>query len=383
MAGADAVFRRDQILDDRASLTGMYVAAAAGFLAKGLIGVVLPGGVLFFWLLARRRFDAILRLLWWPGIVLFLILTLPWMVIMQVRHPDFFHYYIVVQHFQRFLDPGFNNPHPFWFYVPVVLGLTLPWSIQVWRWFQPHGPLDASFVPPVRRLEQVDRRVLRGLMLSWLLVVLVFFSIPTSKLVGYVIAALPPFAWFIQEVFEQRLAQGSPATGRSIARHVVIAALVCWFAVAALLVFPQRSTRPLAQVLAKQAGPGDQLVMLDQYAYDLPMYADWRAPIAVVSNWDDPNLKQADDWRLELYDAAQFEPDAGHRLLWLPARLQSFLCAPDHPTTWLVGYLDEAHRFPVLAGLAPQALAPKMGLWRVAAGEAVSGCGETPNSAPK
>jgi len=225
--------------------------------------------------------------------------------------------------------------------------------------------------------------VLRGLMLSWLLVVLVFFSIPTSKLVGYVIAALPPFAWFIQEVFEQRLAQGSPATGRSIARHVVIAALVCWFAVAALLVFPQRSTRPLAQVLAKQAGPGDQLVMLDQYAYDLPMYADWRAPIAVVSNWDDPDLKQADDWRLELYDAAQFEPDAGHRLLWLPARLQSFLCAPDHPTTWLVGYLDEAHRFPVLAGLAPQALAPKMGLWRVAAGEAVSGCGETPNSAPK
>jgi 4-amino-4-deoxy-L-arabinose transferase-like glycosyltransferase len=106
MAGADAVFRRDQILDDRASLTGMYVAAAAGFLAKGLIGVVLPGGVLFFWLLARRRFDAILRLLWWPGIVLFLILTLPWMVIMQVRHPDFFHYYIVVQHFQRFWTRG-------------------------------------------------------------------------------------------------------------------------------------------------------------------------------------------------------------------------------------------------------------------------------------
>lgn len=383
MAGADAVFRRDQILEDRVPLVAMYVAAAAGFLAKGLIGVVLPGGVLFFWLLARRRFDAMARLLWWPGILLFLILTLPWMVVMQVRHPDFFHYYIVVQHFQRFLEPGFNNPHPFWFYVPVVLGLTLPWSIQIWRWFQPHGPLDASFVPPVRRLEQVDRRVLRGLMLSWLLVVLVFFSIPTSKLVGYVIAVLPPFAWFIQEAFEQRLAQGSPATGRSIARYVVIAALICWLAVAALLVFPQRSTRPLAQVLAKRAGPGDQLVMLDQYAYDLPMYADWRAPIAVVSNWDDPDLKQADDWRLELYDAAQFEPDAGHRLLWLPARLQSFLCAPDHPTTWLVGYLDEAHRFPVLAGLAPQALAPKMGLWRVAAGQAVSGCAETPNSAPK
>lgn len=383
MAGADAVFRRDQILEDRMSLTGMYVAAAAGFLAKGLIGVVLPGGVLFFWLLARRRFDAILRLLWWPGIVLFLILTLPWMVIMQVRHPDFFHYYIVVQHFQRFLDPGFNNPHPFWFYVPVVLGLTLPWSIQLWRWCQPQGPLDAAFVPPVHRLEQVDRRVLRGLMLSWLLVVLVFFSIPTSKLVGYVIAVLPPLAWFIQEAFEQRQEQGVAGVGRSIARHVTMAAVVCWLAVAALLVFPQRGTKPLAQVLAAQARPGDQVVMLDQYAYDLPMYADWRAPIAVVSNWDDPGLKQADDWRLELYDAAQFEPDLGHRLLWLPARLRGFLCASDHPTTWLVGYLDEAHRFPVLAGLDPLVSARKMGLWRVAAGQTVSGCGETPRSAPE
>jgi hypothetical protein len=103
----------------------------------------------------------------------------------------------------------------------------------------------------------------------------------------------------------------------------------------------------------------------------------------VVSNWDDPDLKQADDWRLELYDAAQFEPDLGRRLLWLPARLQSFLCAPGHPTTWLVGYLDEAHRFPVLAGLDPQASALKMGLWRVAAGQAVNGCGETPRSAPE
>ncbi|HEX7387581.1 MAG TPA: glycosyltransferase family 39 protein [Castellaniella sp.] len=383
MAGADAVFRRDQILEDRPALVGMYVAAAAGFLAKGLIGVVLPGGVLFFWLLGRRRFDAMGRLLWWPGIVLFLVLTLPWMVIMQVRHPDFFHYYIVVQHFERFLDPGFNNPHPFWFYVPVVLVLTLPWCIQLWRWCQPQGPLNPSFVPPVHRMEQVDRRVLRGLMLSWMAVVLVFFSIPTSKLVGYVIAALPPLAWFIQEAFEQRREQKAPGVGRSIARHAVIAAVICGLAVVAMVVFPQRSTKSLAETLAAQAQPGDQVVMLDQYAYDLPMYANWREPIAVVSNWDDPGLHQADDWRLELFDAAQFEPALGKRLLWLPAGLQSFLCAPDHPTTWLVAYLDEVGQYPELAGLKPDARSRKMGLWRIAAKAPVNGCAETPRSAPK
>ncbi len=383
LAGADAVFRGEHLRPDRMALIVMYVAAAAGFMAKGLIGVVLPGGVLFFWLLGRRRFRAMGRLLWWPGILLFLLLTLPWMVVMQLRYPGFFDYYIVYQHFQRFLEAGFNNPHPFWFYLPVVLGLTLPWSIQLWRWFHPQGPLNTVFVPPAHRVEQVDRRVLRGLMLSWLLVVLVFFSIPASKLVGYVIAALPPLAWFIQETFEQREEETAPGVGRSLARHAVIAAGICLLAVAALLLVPQRSTKGLARTLAAAAAPGDQLVMLDQYAYDLPLYANWRAPVVVVANWDDPGLKRADDWRRELLDAAQFAPAQGAEVLWQPERLRAMLCDPAHPTTWLLAWLDETDHFPSLADRAPRAQASGMGLWRIPAGERVSGCGGTPSSAPE
>lgn len=383
MAGADAVFRREQQRPDAGALTAMYVAAAAGFLAKGLIGVVLPGGVLFFWLLGRRRYRAMGRLLWWPGILLFLALTLPWMVVMETRHPGFFDYYIVYQHFQRFLESGFNNPHPFWFYVPVVLGLTLPWSIQLWRWFQPRGPLQPAFVPPAHRVEQVDRRVLRGLMLSWLAVVLVFFSIPTSKLVGYVIAVLPPLAWFIQETFEQREESTAPGAGRSLVRHALIAGGLCLLAVAALVLFPQRSTKSLAHVLAVEATPGDQLVMLDQYAYDVPMYAGWRGPVVAVAHWDDPDVMRGDDWRRELADAAGFTPDKGADRLWLPSQLQSYLCDPGHATTWMLAWLDEADRYPALKDRDPLARTSRMGLWRVPAAETVNGCGETPSSAPE
>ncbi|WP_322998541.1 glycosyltransferase family 39 protein [Castellaniella sp.] len=383
MTGADAVFRREQQRSDRAAILGMYVLAAAGFLAKGLIGVVLPGGVLFFWLLGRRQYRAMGRLLWWPGILLFLALILPWMVAMQARHPGFFDYYIVYQHFQRFLETGFNNPHPFWFYVPVVLGLTLPWSIQLWRWLHLHGPLHAGFVPPARRSEQVDRRVLRGLMLSWLAVVLVFFSIPSSKLVGYVIAVLPPLAWFIQETFEQRKEETAPDVRRSLMRHALVALGLCLLAVVVLLAFPQRSSKSLAQTLAQSAAPGDRLVMFNQFAYDVPMYADWRSPIVVVTNWDDPGVLQGDDWRRELADAAAFMPDHGADVLWQPSRLQDALCQPGHPTTWLMAWLDEADRLPALAGRAPVGQSRKMGLWRIAAGDAVSGCGETPSNAPE
>lgn len=383
MAGADAVFRHEQQRPDRLAVLGMYVLAAAGFLAKGLIGVVLPGGVLFFWLLGRRRYRAMGRLLWWPGILLFLVLVLPWMAAMQARYPGFFDYYIVYQHFQRFLETGFNNPHPFWFYVPVVLGLTLPWSIQLWRWLYLHGPLHTSFVPPVRRPEQVDRRVLRGLMLSWLAVVLVFFSIPQSKLVGYVIAVLPPLAWFVQETFEQRKEETAPNVRRSLVRHALIAAGLCLLAVVVLLAAPQRSSKPLAQVLAQSATPGDRLVMFNQYAYDLPMYADWRSPVIVVTNWNDPGVMRGDDWRRELADAALFTQDRGADVLWLPARLQEFLCQPDHPTTWLMAWVDEAHRLPSLTGRDPVAQSRGMGLWRVTAGDVVNGCDETPNNAPE
>ncbi|CAM5787511.1 ArnT family glycosyltransferase [Castellaniella caeni] len=383
LAGADAVFRHEQARPDRLALLLMYVLAAAGFLAKGLIGVVLPGGVLFFWLLGRRQYRAMGRLLWWPGILLFLLLITPWMVVMQLRFPGFFDYYIVYQHFQRFLETGFNNPHPFWFYVPVVLGLTLPWSVQLWRWFYPHGPLLPVFVPPTQNPGQVDRGVLRGLMLAWLAVVLVFFSIPASKLVGYVIAVLPPLAWFIQETFEQREEETAPGVTRSLVRHALGAALICLAAVAALLVFPQRSSRPLAQVLVQSAQPGDQLVMFNQYAYDVPLYANWRKPVIVVTNWDDPRLMHGDDWRRELADAALFTADKGADVLWLPQRLQAFVCEPAHPTVWLMAWLDEADRLPVLAGQAPVAQARKMGLWKLPAGDLPSGCGETPSSAPE
>src|SRR5690606_22887791 len=79
IAGATAAFRCERGQAYRGALTLAYALAAAGFLAKGLIGVVLPGGILFFWLLGRRRFDLMLRLLWLPGIAVFLLLALPWM----------------------------------------------------------------------------------------------------------------------------------------------------------------------------------------------------------------------------------------------------------------------------------------------------------------
>lgn len=383
IAGATAVFQREQARSDRVAVLCMYVAAALGFLAKGLIGVVLPGGVLFFWLLGRRRFAAMGHLLWWPGIVLFIAVSLPWMVLMQQRYSGFFDYYIVYQHFERFLETGFNNPHPFWFYVPVILGLTLPWSVHLWRWCVAGGPRDTSFVPPAERIEQVDRGVMRGLMLSWLLVILVFFSIPTSKLVGYVIAALPPLAWFIAEVFEARWARDPLRAERSMASSLWMAIGICAVAVLAMTFFPQPSNKALAQTLAQSWRAGDRLVMLERYAYDVALYAGRTEPSIVVTDWQDPDILHSDDWRRELYDAGTFAPEVAQAVLWQPERLREALCSSDRPAYWIVGRRSLAERYVFLQDSETFDTGGRMLLWRVEPDESLKYCAEMPKTDPK
>lgn len=383
LAGADAVFRHEQLRFDRGAILLMYICAAAGFLAKGLIGVVLPAGVLFFWLLGRRQYKSILRLLWWPAIILFVLLIAPWMLVMQNKYPDFFDYYIIHQHFQRFLEPGFNNPHPFWFYIPVIFGLTLPWVVQLWRWFYPSGPLRPSFLDPAIRSEQVARPVIRGLMLSWFLVVLVFFSIPTSKLVGYVIAALPPLAWFIQETFEQRISDTGAVAKRSFVRHILIAGLLCLLAVVAVVVTPQRSTKSIGKYIQAHSAPGDSLIMLDVYTYDTPLYAGWTGPVVAIADWTNADISMRDDWRRELYDAAKFDPYIGKQRLWDKTQLNNFICNEPVQTSWLIGWLDEDSYFPILADAHLVEKSHGLGLWQIGADHTPSLCGETPRNDPE
>lgn len=383
IAGATAVFQREQLRSDRAAVLCMAVGAALGFLAKGLIGVVLPGGVLFFWLLGRRRFAAMGHLLWWPGIVLFFALSLPWMVLMQQRYSGFFDYYIVYQHFERFLETGFNNPHPFWFYIPVILGLTLPWSVQLWRWCVAQGPRDRSFVPPAERIEQVGRGVMRGLMLSWLLVIMVFFSIPTSKLVGYVIAGLPPLAWFIAEVFEARWARDPLRTERSLTMSLLGAVGICAVAVLAMVFFPQPSNKPLALMLAQSWRAGDRLVMLERYAYDVAFYTGRTEPAIVVTNWQDPDILHSDDWRRELHDAGTFAPEVAQTVLWQPERLREALCQADRPTYWILGRRSVVEEYTFLQGSETFETGGRMLLWRVSSGVPLRFCAQRPKTDPE
>ncbi len=356
----------------RGMLALAYALAAAGFLAKGLIGVVLPGGVLFFWLLGRRRFDTMLRMVSLPGLAIFLALSLPWMWAMQQRYPGFFDYYIVYQHFYRFLEKGFNNARPFWFYVPVLLGLTLPWSLQIWR--------------ACRKTywRQSQHAAVRGLMLAWLAVIVVFFSIPNSKLVGYILPALAPLAYFIAESHALRMVGPDAARAAKTFTWSLCGALgICIVAVIVMAGWPQPGSKDLAVKLRPLYKPGEDIVMLERYRYDLDFYLHAGKPAAVVSNWKDPELSKTDNWRRELYDAVQFDKPTGARLLIDVDQLISRLCAPRDAGIWLVGDESSHDHYGFLQGVPAEFTAGRLRAWRVQPVDQLSFCAGTPKAVLK
>ncbi len=170
-------------------------ASALAVLAKGLIGLVLPGIVLVV-LLALERDWRLLRSLLRPApIVAFLLIATPWFVAMAARHPEFLHEFFVVEHLQRFATDKVGHPEGPLYYAPVLVFGLLPWTLVAGKLASTRAGRQAW-----RALGGPERRFL----VVWLVTVVVFFSIARSKLAGYVLPAMPPalllFAGWIDRV---------------------------------------------------------------------------------------------------------------------------------------------------------------------------------------
>ena len=333
-----------------------YALSAAGVLAKGLIGFVIPALVVAAWLLARRRWRVLLALTWLPGALLFAVLVLPWLLAMEARYADFTHYFIVVQHFKRFAAGGFNNVQPFWFYPAVLALFSLP--------FLPFLPfLRLRRGVAIRAyLGHAERGPLRALLWLWVLVVVLFFSIPQSKLVGYVLPAVPALAALMADgllTIEQR----SAWVRRGWSASVLVGSLLGIGVVVGLSLRPADSLREMARVLAVQRGLAEPVFMLGKYHYDIPFYARLRGPVVVVDDWSDSVENRSDNWHKELADAGQFAPDKAARLLIPRSHLEQSLCAT--AGGWVFGPANAAAEHPVLATATVIATSRDIRLWRV------------------
>ena len=294
---------------------GLYASAALATLAKGPIGFLLTGAVMFLWLLIFNQWMR-LRPLYLPsGILLFLALAAPWHILVAARNPSWAHFYFIHENWERFTTTEHNRTGPWWMYLAVILLGLFPWTGYLW------SAARATWADGwARRREHADAWFL----ITWAAFILLFFTKSQSKLISYILPVFPPLAVLIGA----QLANAGPgawraglATFRCLCGLLAVAALVAVlrpglirdpaaaaalrpyaYALVAILAaggitargpaglaatailflaalilaephFPLRSSKPLALMVAQAVHPGDRVYHYHEFFHDFTFYA--------------------------------------------------------------------------------------------------------------
>jgi len=165
-------------------MLGCWAAMAFAMLTKGLIGVLIPAATLALYAIWQRDWPMLRRLNLRWGVPLFTLIAAPWFVLAARANPAFLTFFFVREHFQRFLTPIEHRSERWWFFIPVLMMAIMPWLPQALRALarvareRPvHGQFDAA-----------------RLLWVWSVFVLVFFSFSQSKLIPYILPAIPALA---------------------------------------------------------------------------------------------------------------------------------------------------------------------------------------------
>ncbi len=175
-----------------------YLFSAMAVLAKGLIGIVLPGAIIFLYLLFTKRWRLLREMRLATGIPLFLLAASPWFILVSLRNPEFARFFFIHEHFERFLTKVHGRYQPFWFFVPVLIGCMLPWSLFL--------PTAARDFWRERRESGHDARLY---LVLWAAVIFLFFSKSDSKLIPYILPVFPPLALLAGRSFARAMEEKS------------------------------------------------------------------------------------------------------------------------------------------------------------------------------
>jgi 4-amino-4-deoxy-L-arabinose transferase-like glycosyltransferase len=172
------------------------IGLGLGFLMKGPVGVIIPILVIVPVLMIERRSIALTPSDIVLGFVVMIAIALPWYGVMWAIHGNaYLQSFFVGDNFQRFATDRFNDPRPWWFYLPVVAGGLLPWTPLALTWL---GPIT-QFVRGRRSIGTIDLRLL-----MWALFPLIFFSLSVGKQPRYVLPVLPPLALLLASSIVER-----------------------------------------------------------------------------------------------------------------------------------------------------------------------------------
>lgn len=164
----------------RTALLGIYALMGLGLLTKGPVAVAIPGMVATLYYLWDRRWKDLLSAFFYiPGWILLLAIAAPWYILeYQAQGQAFIDGFFFKHNVNRFNNAMEGHDGGFLFY-PLVLPFVLA----------PFGALFLKTIPQIRRLRQNG---LERFLWIWFLIVLVLFSLASTKLPHYILYGCTP-----------------------------------------------------------------------------------------------------------------------------------------------------------------------------------------------
>jgi 4-amino-4-deoxy-L-arabinose transferase-like glycosyltransferase len=268
---------------DRLGRFGLALFSGIAVLAKGPVGLLLPGLVVIAFLSLTggwRRWLAPIPLL--AMVALLLGVVLPWYSeATLVNGAAFLGGFLGFSNLQRFTSVLYAHPGPPWFYLPWILLLLFPWSLllpaaisrlrfwQLGNW-RPAG----SRSPRISGSASTESAAatLPLFLLLWLAVVVGFFSAAATKLPGYILPAVPAGALLLALDWRPLVGPEPRGWPRRALAGWLEAALLALLAVAAALAPRWATTDPAHPGLEEALSRSGLPLLLAQHQSHAPAY---------------------------------------------------------------------------------------------------------------
>jgi 4-amino-4-deoxy-L-arabinose transferase-like glycosyltransferase len=197
-------------------LFDLYFFGAVATLAKGPVAPFLAFFIILLFVGLRREWTALRRTIWLPGIVLYLVIVLPWYIAVQKKNPTFYRAFFLEHNLERFATNRYQHSQPVWYYLIVALLALMPWTIiairalvdsiqiSIAEWKVRHNP--QHYLGHSRAGDAFPE-----FLVLWALFPIVFFSFSVSKLPGYILPSIPPLTILAADYLNRIRREGLPS----------------------------------------------------------------------------------------------------------------------------------------------------------------------------
>jgi 4-amino-4-deoxy-L-arabinose transferase-like glycosyltransferase len=158
-------------------LYSFYFFSALAVLTKGLIGIVIPFGIAIIYQLFTEGKKGIPKIFNIVGLIIFMVVCLPWFVIQySINGSDFINNFFIKHHLKRYTGVISGHKGPLYYFIPILIIGTFPWI---------------AYLPISVKRAIKEKEGLSKFLLIWFLFIFTFFSFSTTKLPNYILPAIP------------------------------------------------------------------------------------------------------------------------------------------------------------------------------------------------